>query len=240
MPPDTDHDQELSLKKRARRRLVGAIGLVLVMVGVLPLVLQDRASLTPTAAIKITMAGVDTGVVEPVAAPVPLPTPVMPSATTLPGASSVSTDAAVAPENDMAASSVPAQVKPTEKPTEQAIEKPLEAKPLEAKPLEAKPLEAKPQQAAPAVVKAADSAVKEPAQSRFAIQIGVYSSMASVTEMEAKLKQAGYQASIKKVSTDKGEKIRLRTGNYPTRQQAAEAMLKLQTLNMQGMVVAND
>ena len=230
MPPDTDHDQELSLKKRARRRLVGAIGLVLVMVGVLPLVLQDRASLTPTAAIKITMAGVDAGVVEPVAAPVPLPTPVMPSATTLPGASSASTDAAAAPENDMAASSVPAQVKPTEKPTEQAIEKPLEAKPLEAKP----------QQAAPAVVKAADSAVKEPAQSSFAIQIGVYSSMASVTEMEAKLKQAGYQASIKKVSTGKGEKIRLRTGNYPTRQQAAEAMLKLQTLNMQGMVVAND
>lgn len=230
MPPDTDHDQELSLKKRARRRLVGAIGLVLVMVGVLPLVLQDRASMTPTAAIKITMAGVDAGVVEPVAAPVPLPTPVMPSATTLPGASSVSTDAAVAPENDMAASSVPAQVKPMEKPTEQAIEKPLEAKPLEAEP----------QQAAPAVVKAAGSAVKEPAQSSFAIQIGVYSSMASVTEMEAKLKQAGYQASIKKISTDKGEKIRLRTGNYPTRQQAAEAMLKLQTLNMQGMVVAND
>jgi Uncharacterized protein conserved in bacteria len=225
MPPDTDHDQELSLKKRARRRLVGAIGLVLVMVGVLPLVLQDRASLTPTAAIKITMAGVDAGVVEPVAAPVPLPTPVMPSATPVPGALSASTDAAVAPENDMAASSVPAQVKPTEKPTEQAIEKPLEAKP---------------QQAASAVVKAEDSAVKEPAQSSFAIQIGVYSSMASVTEMEAKLKQAGYQASIKKVSTDKGEKIRLRTGNYPTRQQAAEAMLKLQTLNMQGMVVAND
>jgi cell division septation protein DedD len=64
--------------------------------------------------------------------------------------------------------------------------------------------------------------------------------MASVTEMEGKLKQAGYQASIKKVSTDKGEKIRLRTGDYPTRQQAAEAMLKLQALNMQGMVVAND
>jgi cell division septation protein DedD len=64
--------------------------------------------------------------------------------------------------------------------------------------------------------------------------------MASVTEMEAKLKQAGYQASIKKVSTDKGEKIRLRTGDYPTRQQAAQAMLKLQTLNMQGMVVTND
>jgi DedD protein len=225
MPPDTDHDQELSLKKRARRRLVGAIGLVLLMVGVLPMVLQDRASLTPIAAIKITMAGVDAGVVEPVAAPVPLPTPVMPSATPLPGSLSASADAAAATAIDMAASAVPAQIKPTEKPTEQAIEKPLEAKP---------------QLAAPAVVKAEDSAVTEPAKSSFAIQIGVYSSMASVTEMEAKLKQAGYQAIIKKVSTDKGEKIRLRTGNYPTRQQAAQAMLKLQTLNMQGMVVAND
>lgn len=230
MPPDTDHDQELSLKKRARRRLVGAIGLVLVMVGVLPMVLQDRASLTPSAAIKITMAGVDAGEVEPVAPPVPLPTPVMPSATPLPGALSASVDAAATPANDMSASAVPAQIKPTEKPTEQAIEKPLEAKPLEAKA----------QLAAPAAVKAEDSAVAEPAKSSFAIQIGVYSSMASVTEMEAKLKQAGYQASIKKVSTDKGEKIRLRTGDYPTRQQAAQAMLKLQTLNMQGMVVAND
>jgi DedD protein len=230
MPPDTDHDQELSLKKRARRRLVGAIGLVLLMVGVLPMVLQDRASLTPIAAIKITMAGVDAGVVEPVAAPVPLPTPVMPSATPLPGSLSASADAAAATAIDMAASAVPAQIKPTEKPTEQAIEKPLEAKPLEAKA----------QLAATAAVKAEDSAVTEPAKSSFAIQIGVYSSMASVTEMEAKLKQAGYQASIKKVSTDKGEKIRLRTGDYPTRQQAAQAMLKLQTLNMQGMVVTND
>jgi cell division septation protein DedD len=149
----------------------------------------------------------------------------MPSATPLPGSLSASADAAAATAIDMAASAVPAQIKPTEKPTEQAIEKPLEAKP---------------QLAAPAVVKAEDSAVTEPAKSSFAIQIGVYSSMASVTEMEAKLKQAGYQAIIKKVSTDKGEKIRLRTGNYPTRQQAAQAMLKLQTLNMQGMVVAND
>jgi cell division septation protein DedD len=138
---------------------------------------------------------------------------------------SATSDSTAVAVNDSAASAVPTQIKPTEKPTEQAIEKPLEAKP---------------QLAAPAVVKAEDSAVTEPAKSSFAIQIGVYSSMASVTEMEAKLKQAGYQAIIKKVSTDKGEKIRLRTGNYPTRQQAAQAMLKLQTLNMQGMVVAND
>ena len=32
MPPELTNDQELSLKKRARRRLVGAIALVLLMV----------------------------------------------------------------------------------------------------------------------------------------------------------------------------------------------------------------
>ena len=232
MPPDTDHDQELSLKKRARRRLVGAVGLVLVMVGVLPMVLQDRASLTPSSAIKITMAGVDAGVVEPIAAPAPLAAPVLPPVLPLAGEVSATSDSTAVAVNDSAASVVPTQIKPTEKPAEKAIEKPLEAKPLEAKVLEAKP-----QSATTAPAKADGSAA---AKSSFAIQIGVYSSMASVTEMEGKLKQAGYQASIKKVGTDKGEKIRLRTGDYPTRQQAAEAMLKLQALNMQGMVVAND
>ncbi len=232
MPPDTDHDQELSLKKRARRRLVGAIGLVLLMVGVLPMVLQDRASLTPSAAIKITMAGVDAGVVEPIAAPAPLAAPPMPAVSPLAEPVSATAETTPVAVNDTAASAVPTQNKITEKPAEKAVEKPLEAKPLEAKVPEAKS-----QSATPAPAKADASAA---AKSSFAIQIGVYSSMASVTEMEGKLKQAGYQTSIKKVSTDKGEKIRLRTGDYPTRQQAAEAMLKLQALNMQGMVVAND
>lgn len=36
-------DQELMLKKRARRRLVGAIALVVLMVTVLPMVLKDRS-----------------------------------------------------------------------------------------------------------------------------------------------------------------------------------------------------
>ncbi len=223
MPPDTDHDQELSLKKRARRRLVGAVGLVLLMVGVLPMVLQDRASLTPSAAIKITMAGVDAGVVEPIAPPAPLAAPALPPVSPLAGEGAVASDTTAVAINESSAGADPAQIKPTEKPTDKPIEKPVE-----------KALEAKPQ---PSLAKADGSAA---AKSSFAIQIGVYSSMASVTEMEGKLKQAGYQASIKKVSTDKGEKIRLRTGDYPTRQQAAEAMLKLQALNMQGMVVAND
>ncbi len=50
-------DQELNLKKRARRRLVGAIALVLLMVVVLPMVLKDRAASQPQDKITITLPG---------------------------------------------------------------------------------------------------------------------------------------------------------------------------------------
>jgi DedD protein len=50
-------DQELNLKKRARRRLVGAIALVLLMVIVLPMILKDRAATQPQDKITITLSG---------------------------------------------------------------------------------------------------------------------------------------------------------------------------------------
>ena len=55
MPPEITNDQELGLKKRARRRLVGAIALVVLMMIILPIILQDRAAITPKEAITITM-----------------------------------------------------------------------------------------------------------------------------------------------------------------------------------------
>ena len=48
-------DQELNLKKRARRRLVGAIALVLLMVVVLPMILKDRSATQPQDNVTITL-----------------------------------------------------------------------------------------------------------------------------------------------------------------------------------------
>jgi DedD protein len=50
-------EQELSLKKRARRRLVGAIALVLLMIIVLPLILKDRSATSPQDQVTITLPG---------------------------------------------------------------------------------------------------------------------------------------------------------------------------------------
>jgi len=55
MPPDLPNEQEISLKKRARRRLVGAVILVLIMLLILPKILLDRETLSPQQPIKISM-----------------------------------------------------------------------------------------------------------------------------------------------------------------------------------------
>ncbi len=57
MQRDTSNDQEVNFKKRARRRLVGAIALVLLMVIVLPMILKDRAASPPQEKITITLSG---------------------------------------------------------------------------------------------------------------------------------------------------------------------------------------
>lgn len=44
MPSDQSIEQEIQFKKRARRRLVGAVALVLLMVTILPMVLDDRST----------------------------------------------------------------------------------------------------------------------------------------------------------------------------------------------------
>ncbi len=55
MQKPASSDQEIMFKKRARRRLVGAIALVLLMVTVLPMILKDRTASPPQEKITITL-----------------------------------------------------------------------------------------------------------------------------------------------------------------------------------------
>jgi DedD protein len=52
-------DQELQFKKRARRRLVGAIALVLLMIIILPMILQDRTAKAPTPDVVVSIPSLD-------------------------------------------------------------------------------------------------------------------------------------------------------------------------------------
>ena len=52
-------EQEIQFKKRARRRLVGAIALVLLMIILLPMLLQDKVTQTPKDEVVISIPSQD-------------------------------------------------------------------------------------------------------------------------------------------------------------------------------------
>ncbi len=102
-------DQELNLKKRARRRLVGAIALVLLMVIVLPMILKDRSVTQPQDKVTITLPSEQ---VQPEASDFDSNiVPTEPSITTLPEVAGPESEAA-APDPEASASKTLPAAKP--------------------------------------------------------------------------------------------------------------------------------
>jgi len=247
MATESPNDLELALKKRARRRLVGAIALVLFMVIVLPMVLQDRAALAPQEAIKITMPD---DVVSQQAPKVEANvTPVEPQAevaTAIEPAISepIKSESPAVTEIDKPVQSESAKVVTDEKKAED--KKPVkkaEVTTTDTKKPDVKLSEPK----APEVKK---TEVKEPEEKAevkpaangetFTIQVGVFSDIANVKQLQARLKQAGLDSHTENITTPKGEKIRLRAGRFNSRQEAAYALTKLQAADLSGMVISNN
>ena len=123
-------DQELNLKKRARRRLVGAIALVLLMIIVLPMILKDRVASSPQDKITISLPGeqqtvtpvapsdFDSSIVPAEPATAPLPTTDTSEPTVDPAAAAKPEPAKETPVKPESAKPVPA--KETTKPKNEA------------------------------------------------------------------------------------------------------------------------
>lgn len=232
MPPDLPNNQELALKKRARRRLVGAIALVVLMVVFLPMILQDRAALAPQEAIKITMPASTQGnnqqpAVEDMQAPEvksKVDEPSKPVADINPEAS---TDITAEKSNIVAKEEKNTQPKTQDKVN---AETKVKAKAAEVKVAAEKTTEAK----------TADIQAQPKTPNSFAVQIGVYSEMTNVKQLQEKLKQAGYKSHIETLNTPKGEKFRIRVSSFHSRQDAASALEKIQAAGLPGMVISNE
>ena len=219
MPPDLPNEQEIILKKRARRRLVGAIALVLMMIVILPMILKDRAALVEQESIKITMP--ESNLNEPeekAVVPVPDLPPVEAAQTAI-------------IEPDIQSS----EVEPIK--SESVIDKTTEKK-VVAK--QEASIKAKTEEKAAQLNAAKPTATEVKTPSSFIVQIGVYSELANVKQLQEKSKQAGYKSNIETIKTPKGEKYRLRTSSFVSRQSAADALVKLQAAGLPGMVMSND
>lgn len=221
-------EQEIQFRKRARRRLVGAIALVLLMVTVLPMILDDREVKPVQQDIAITIPSQDGGnftsrivpaapetqqpaanvqLASPLEKPKPIDTPASQTDATKPV-----TTADKSPEPV-------AQAKP---PASQSDEKPVKP----AEPAKAKP-------------PAAAAAKPVPKKGAFSVQVGVFTEGPKFQELESKLAAQGLHPSTEKLDTPKGPKLRLRVGSYASRTEAEAALDKLKSAGIAGMIVAN-
>ncbi|HKB82415.1 MAG TPA: SPOR domain-containing protein [Burkholderiales bacterium] len=198
-------DEELQLRKRARRRLVGAVALVLLIVVFLPMIL-DNEPRPLNQDITITIPPI----------PKPEPTRQMP-ASALPGAPATSRVAGL-PEGTPAAQPDPApSVEPKPEPQKSELPR-TEARPA---PKSAKKHEVK---AAPAGSAAGEES--------FVVQLGAFSNAANARALQKKLQDNKFSAYTELVKNAAGDRTRVRVGPYAGREAAEKARDRLKAMKL--------
>lgn len=204
-------DQELSFKKRARRRLVGAIALVLLMIVILPMVLEDREKNSQQEDVEI----------------------VMPE--------DQSPDMSLAEEEELNVDKEVPLAQPSvsdETAVSEVVELPKLKSPSEKQASKEAPTVKQKQQvelAQPA--KTTEPSKDVSASNKYYVQIGVFSDPSNIEKLQAKLNDLGYKSLTEKITTDTGVKTRLRTESFNGRNEAAIALENIKDAGLAGMVV---
>lgn len=259
-------DPSLSIKKRARRRLVGAIALVILMLIILPNILKNRADSDVQGDIKITMDD---------SSNLQSDTPIQSddavnevneqqddvgfdvdqdkedltheiSAQENVGKIQDKIAVKVADDNIQTVTSAP------------IVEDSLDASESESKAIaldqskQAESISTKPEAVAQPKVeklnqpeKKIDASLpranlaKSKASEPYLIQVGAFSDKIKVKELQAKIALSGFRSTTSVINTSNGEMVRLRVGAFVTRQAAADALKKLQDNGLTGMIVSS-
>jgi DedD protein len=202
-------DLELIFKKRARRRLVGAIALVLLMITLLPLLLKDRTGANAPQEIAI----------------------MMPNESRLDNIPPDFDDGA--PYENVAELASPDAVDLSDKTAELENEIKINESKETIKTL-ADPAT----KAASPTAKPADTIPIKNIANQFYVQIGVFSDPQNVKKLQIKLDELGYQSVIEKLTTDTGEKTRLRTAAFTNKNEAIIALENIKDAGLTGMVIS--
>lgn len=204
-------DEELELKKRARRRLVGAVVLVLLVVTILPWVLDDEPRpLDPNIDVRIPERG-------PVSEKFPGP-PSPPGGEAVSGA--VPPPPALPPSVEPEAPAESPQPSPT-------VQSPGRTEPrgdaLSSAGSEASPVRdiTPPQQARASAGGA-----------RFVIRIGAFANPDNARQVTAKLRAAQIPVYTESVKTAGGTTLRVRAGPYPSAEAAEQARQKVVAMKL--------
>ena len=239
-----DNDAQLPLKKRARRRLVGAIFFVSVVAVVLPMVMDHEPRQT-LQDVEIRIPGQDEKPFAPKFAASPVEKAPEKAPAAVPEAKPA--DAAVKPsarvlevvKDGKAVDKAPE--KPAEKPAakpEKAPEKAAEKPP--AKPAEKAVEKAKTDDAKRAAALLAGQPAEKPADKggEYLILIGAFSNEANVKTLKTKLSEQGIKTFSEPLDTPQGKKTRVRAGPFASRDAADKALEKMQRIGVAGVVAA--
>ncbi|MBX9848668.1 MAG: SPOR domain-containing protein [Rhodocyclaceae bacterium] len=236
-------DSDIQLKKRARRRLVGAVALALLAAIVLPMVM-DHEPRPPVQDIQVRIPSQDAGSFTsrlipgtPAATPLPPAKPAVaeelrPGELKKPELKPLEVPAETKAEVQSKPEPKPEQAaKPVEKPAEKPAEKPTVVKP-EAKP-EVKQ-EAKTAAEAQRAEKILNGADAHKADGQWVLQLGAYQEMGNVKVLQAKIKELGYPSYTEKVTTPQGDRIRVRAGPFSSKAAAEKAQAGLKRIGAGG------
>lgn len=207
MAKQISSDAENNLKRQARRRLIGAVALVLAVVVFLPMVFDSEPAADIANNIELRIPDKENA---PALIPQAESAPVALSVSAVSSASAVE----VAPETAVLAAPAALPLKTEEKPVAQVSPKAVE-------------------KAVPAVKPVAKTPATAPAKTGFVVQVGAYSNAATAKQMNAKLSKAGFHVYTEKA----GNMVRVRVGSYPTREAADKIKLKLEKLGLHPNVV---
>ena len=212
---------ELELKRRGRRRLVGAVTIGVVAIVVLPMVFDSEPKRKETARQEIEVK------VPPKDGLPPLAPPIAP-----PSSSTVASPAVVPP--------VAAVASTTTTPAEAIIPTAKSALPkVEPKALALKA--GKPTKAEPSAIVSSETAqppnVAAPVKDGFVIQIGAFKDADNAKAVVARMKEAKLPVFTDAIPVKTGNVTRVRVGPFSTKEQADSALAQVKLAGVDGKVV---
>ena len=254
---DETLDPVLPEKKRARRRLIGAVALVLAAVIGLPMVLDSEPKpLADDIAIQIPSKDKPVGGV--IARPgTPAGAKVAASASLDAKEEMVDPATVQSEQKPMTAEAVVAgptaakakeDAKPTNDPAKSAPEKsaPAQVAKAEPKPAEIHEKSDKVDRAdksddaarAKALLEGKpDPKAAEKKNQKFVIQVAALATKEKVDELQGKLKGAGVRSYTEKIATASGDRTRIRVGPFTSKEEAEKARAKIVKLGLNGTLV---
>lgn len=246
-----DNDAQLHLKKRARRRLVGAAFFVSVVAVVLPMVM-DQEPRQVVQDVEIRIPGQDEKPFAPkfAAAPVEKPVEKPQPATSEKPLPETGVDAKPPVDQAVKPTARVLEVTKDSKPVEKAADKPAQKPEKLADKPPLKPAEKPVEKAADkpkaddarraAAILAGQAADSKPAAKagEYLVLIGAFANEANAKNIKAKLAEQGIKTFSEPLDTPQGKKTRVRAGPFASREAADKALEKMQRIGVSGVVAA--